>query len=105
MKIFQIKDGICHWDATSRFPSLESTMGCFPSDVLFVEAPDNVFEGWGYMHGEFIQPQPPDGWLYDEHTGTFYPQDLAPPPPTAQERLEAQVAYTAMMTDTLLEEG
>lgn len=26
------------------------------------------------------------------------------PPPTAKERLEAQVAYTAMMTDTLLEE-
>lgn len=27
------------------------------------------------------------------------------PEPTAQERLEAQVTYTAMMTDTLLEEG
>lgn len=27
------------------------------------------------------------------------------PPPTAQERMEAQVTYTAMMTDTLLEEG
>lgn len=27
------------------------------------------------------------------------------PPPTAQERIEAQVTYTAMMTDTLLEEG
>lgn len=26
-------------------------------------------------------------------------------PPTALERMEAQVAYTAMMTDTLLEEG
>lgn len=25
------------------------------------------------------------------------------PPPTAQERIEAQVTYTAMMTDTLLE--
>lgn len=27
------------------------------------------------------------------------------PPPTAQERIEAQVTYTAMMTDTLLEGG
>lgn len=27
------------------------------------------------------------------------------PPPSAQERMEAQVTYTAMMTDTLLEEG
>lgn len=26
------------------------------------------------------------------------------PPPTAQERMEAQVAYTAMMTDTLIPE-
>lgn len=26
------------------------------------------------------------------------------PPPTVQERIEAQVTYTAMMTDTLLEE-
>lgn len=32
------------------------------------------------------------------------PYDPPAPPPTAQERLEAQVAYTAMMTDTLLEE-
>jgi hypothetical protein len=29
---------------------------------------------------------------------------LPKPEPTAQDRLEAQVAYTAMMTDTLLEE-
>lgn len=33
------------------------------------------------------------------------PTTASEPPPTAQERLEAQVAYTAMMTDTLLEEG
>ena len=30
--------------------------------------------------------------------------DISAHPPTAQERLEAQVTYTAMMTDTLLEE-
>ena len=28
----------------------------------------------------------------------------APKPPTEQEKIEAQVLYTAMMTDTLLEE-
>ena len=27
------------------------------------------------------------------------------PPPTDKERMEAQITYTAMMTDTLLEEG
>lgn len=31
--------------------------------------------------------------------------NIPTPPPTAQERMEAQVTYTAMMTDTLLEEG
>ena len=30
--------------------------------LFFVEAPDNVFEGWGYLDGEFIQPVPPEGW-------------------------------------------
>lgn len=105
MKIFQVEAGICHWDATNQFPTLQDTVGFFPPDVLFVEAPDNVFEGWGYLNGKFIQPEPPEGWLYDENTGTFYPPNLAPEPPTAQERLEAQVTYTAMMTDTLLEEG
>lgn len=33
--------------------------------------------------------------------GSVY--DPPAPPPTAMERLEAQVTYTAMMTDTLME--
>ncbi len=32
------------------------------------------------------------------------PEPVPEPPPTAMERVEAQVAYTAMMTDTLIEE-
>lgn len=79
MKIFQIENNICFYDATRVHQTLESTVGCYPSNVLFVEAPDNVFEGWGYLNGEFIKPTPPEGWLYDENTGTFY---LAPPPKT-----------------------
>lgn len=80
MKVFQIEDGMCYWDATNQFPTISSTIGSFPSDVTFVEAPDFVFEGWGYNAEEtgderFIKPTPPDGWFYDEKTGTFSTQN------------------------------
>lgn len=40
------------------------------------------------------------------YEGAAIGTDYDPPPsPTAMDRLEAQVAYTAMMTDTLLTEG
>lgn len=77
MKIFQIFGGMCHYDATPRHPSLESTKGRYAPDIVFVEAPDYVFEGWGFDESKsgderFIQPVPPDGWGYNPKTGTFY---------------------------------
>lgn len=91
MKVFQILNGICHWEATSVHPTVESTIGRYSPETLFVEAPDFVFEGWGYDYdtGEFVQPTPPPGWLYDPETGTFYPEDSEPPilPPTIEEYL------------------
>ena len=104
MKIFQILNNICHWDATQKHPTLESTEGKYTPDILFVEAPDYVFEGWGYdaeAEGEsrFIKPTPPDGWLYDDATGTFYPEGELPPSQvkTVEQRLsdlEAQQQST-----------
>lgn len=79
MKIFQIEGNICYWDATHQFPTLESTVGYFPPSVIFVEAPDEVFEGWGYIDGEFVPPIPPEGWVYDNKTGTFYIEGNDPP--------------------------
>lgn len=79
MKVFQIEANICYWDATRQFPTKESTIGYFPPDLVFVEAPDYVFEGWGYVDGEFIKPTPPEGWLYDEKTGTFYQEGTLAP--------------------------
>lgn len=99
MKIMQIRDGICYWDATSKHPTLQSTIGRYPPEILFVEAPDTAFEGWGYddtVSGDarFIKPTPPQGWLYDEKTGTFYPKDYTPPP-TVEEQIQAAIdAYT-----------
>ena len=80
MKVFQIKSGFCFNDASRKFNKAAGTIGKFPPDVLFVDAPDYVFEGWGYdaeAEGDarFIQPTPPEGWVYDTETGTFYQEE------------------------------
>lgn len=77
MKIFQILNGFCFWDASHVVSSLEEASQRFAPDIVFVEAPDYVREGWGYnelSEGDerFIKPTPPDGWLYDDESGTFY---------------------------------
>ena len=51
--------------------NLEKEIGNF-----VVIAPDYVFEGWGFditQKGEnrFIKPECPEGFKYDEKTGTF----------------------------------
>lgn len=75
MKIFQIVNNFCKWDASKQFSTIEKAKLAYPNSIIFVEAPDYVHEGWGYINGEFIKPQAPEGWLYDDATGTFYPED------------------------------
>lgn len=84
MKIVQILGGFVHWDASASVPNLEAASRLFAADMIFVEAPDYVFEGWGYDpladgDARFIQPEPPEGWLYDPETGTYYPDGEDPP--------------------------
>ena len=84
MKIFQVLGGFCHWDATNTVKNIDATAGRYAPDVVFVETPDFVFEGWGYDEtadgdARFIQPTPPEGWLYDPDTGTFYEENSYPP--------------------------
>ena len=102
MKIFQILDGICYYDATPVHPTLADTIGKYPPDVLFVEAPDYVFEGWGFDETKtgderFIKPTPPEGWYYDDETGSFQPinpPEPGPKPETVQSVLaDATAAY------------
>lgn len=117
MKVFQIKNNSCYHDTTSKFPTVAATVGRFPPSVLFVEAPDYVREGWGFDSSKegderFLQPQPPEGWLYDLETGTFYQEgepapSAAEPEPTAEEQI---ADLQAMAVDyeyrlTLLELG
>lgn len=106
MKIMQIREKICYWDATAQFPTLGDTKGKFDDTIIFVEAPDHVFEGWGYdetQEGDsrFVKPTPPDGWLYDDATGTFYQEGFLPVP-TELEQLRADVDYLSAMTGVSL---
>ena len=75
MKVFQLFNGTIHWE--TPYKSIEETKGRYPTDVIFVEAPDYVFESWdfdGTKEGDarFIKPTAPEGWVYDESNGTFY---------------------------------
>ena len=79
MKIFQVINDICHWQ--TPYVALQETEGLYPESDVFVEAPDYVFEGWGYLGGAFIKPTPPAGWVYDDATGTFYPEGMEPEKP------------------------
>ena len=81
LKIFLIFKGFCHEDVTRHCPTLEATKRKYAPDFHFVEAPDYVFEGWGVdeiKDGDerFIKPVPPDGWLYDDETGTFFSLEM-----------------------------
>lgn len=73
-RVFQILNGFCHW--LTPYSSVEETIGKYPEDCLFVEAPDYVNEQWAYdasKEGDerFVKPTPPEGWMYDDETGTF----------------------------------
>lgn len=84
MKVFQIIGGICYWDASSVIRRAADADSRFEADMLFADAPDYVYEGWGFdasAEGDarFIQPTPPEGWLYDHGSGTFYEDGTNPP--------------------------
>lgn len=83
MKIVQIENNFVHWDATEQIPDLGWAASHYASNILFVEAPDYVFEGWGYDDAKdgdarFIKPIPPEGWIYNEKTGNFYQEGNKP---------------------------
>jgi hypothetical protein len=117
MKVFQIKNNICYNEVTEKFRTAASTANRFPPSVLFVDAPDYVYAGWGYDDSKdgderFVQPQPPEGWLYDAETGTFYEEGkTAPSASVAEPTTEQQITdLQAMAVDyeyrlTLLELG
>lgn len=77
MKLFIVFNYQCYNDITKYYRSLEDAKNHYDNKTVIVEAPDYVFEGWGYdesktFNDRFIKPVAPDGWLYDDDTGTFY---------------------------------
>lgn len=89
MKVFQVIDGMFLRSAPGVLASAADAANKFPAYDVFVDAPDYVFESWGFdgnQEGDarFIKPTPPEGWAYDEDTGTFYE-----PPTPEQERENA----------------
>lgn len=104
LKVFQIKNAVCFYDATTVHRTLDSTYGKYSDEIVFVEAPDYVFEGWGYdetKEGDerFIKPTPPEGWLYDDATGTFYLEEEGKPLPKPD--IAAMQAEIVSLTDQL----
>lgn len=86
MKIVQIDNGFVHWDASRDVPDLDWAASHYAPNILFVEAPDYVFEGWTYnatAEGDdrFVRPIAPDGWVYDDKTGSFKPEGFEEEPP------------------------
>lgn len=117
MKIIQIQSGFCFWDASSVVSSLEEAAERFAPNIVFVEAPDYVREGWGFdpdAEGDarFICPTAPEGWLYDDATGTLYreggikPSELKrTPEQLAKENIDLRaqlVAAEEQLTETQL---
>ena len=97
MKVFQILNGFCHWDATNKHGDAETARQFYAPDIIFEDAPDYVFEGWAFdetKQGDerFIKPVPPEGWEYDDRTGTFYQPGWEPPESPEQKiiRLEQE---------------
>lgn len=77
MKIFIIFNHQCQNDITSLYKTIDEAKKHYDNKTLIVEAPEYVFENWGYDESKtgnerFIKPTAPKDWLYDEDTGTFY---------------------------------
>lgn len=86
-KVFQIMNNMCYW--CTPYSSVEETVGRYPEDVKFVEAPDYVNEQWGFIDEDengnpiegdarFIQPTAPEGWYYDMELGAFINEEDIP---------------------------
>lgn len=101
MKVFQVISGFCFVDVTAIHPTVADTIGKYPQDVCFAEAPDYVYEGWGYDgtkdgDARFIEPTPPEGWYYNSETGGFAmidPPELIPDPEPETPWSQMSTAY------------
>lgn len=77
MKLFDVVYGEIHTEYTGEYANAEEASKHFAPDIVFVDAPDWVFPGFGFdpsRSGDdrFIEPTTDTpGWVYDGH-GTFW---------------------------------
>lgn len=82
-KVFQIVENVL-FAYYPQYRSAKEASTFYSSDIVFVDAPDYVFDNWGYDETKdgderFIRPIPPTGLLYDDDSGQFYPENEIPP--------------------------
>ena len=89
-----------------RIPDMNPDLPGVPLEQRYPKA---FVESLIYVEGDL---EVPEGYIYDAETGAFHepPEQkaeptlkLTEPEPTQLDIIEAQITYTAMMTDTLLE--
>lgn len=105
MKVFEVRNNFM-FSHYAQYATVEEARQHYASNLEFVGAPDYVFEGWGYDPDEtgdarFIKPTPPEGWLYDDETGTFYRDGELPPNerPTYNDLMKMYKAIERGMTE------
>lgn len=78
MKLFQIINNVANADF-SKYGEAKDKIpkNLFPETLIneLIEAPEYVFIGWFYDSETktWIKPKAPEGFAYDDETGTFYP--------------------------------
>lgn len=80
VKVFDVQDNrLGHY--YPEYTSIEDTIDKFASNIVFVEAPDWCYEGYGYLpdaegDDRFIKPMLPDGWVYDMNGNPTLPESF-----------------------------
>lgn len=79
----------------------------YPEFAAMEQNEENVYTQDDMMEGYILVPSIPEddlsNYLYKDGEYIYDPQAVDTEKPSQMDRIEAQITYTAMMTDTLLE--
>lgn len=105
-KIFEILNQRVHREYP-QFDTVAEAYEVYSKDLLFVEAPDIVFEGYGFdptAQGDarFIRPALSEGWEYDENNCPWNPEETRS---TERTRLHAATTNDTMQALRKIREG
>lgn len=75
MKVFQVVNNKAYRDYSKEYDSAREVSKFFSDDVIFRDAPDDVFVGFYYDGHSFMLPEIPDGFTFDYTDGIAYNDD------------------------------